>query len=146
MHAWKRDSDGASPHHARVLSFLNESSHSAARVAATERTSQLTYETEYHLYKMISEHLKSHPTTPETPKRLQIQGMPPQKEIIPPAIPRGFKIGTILPLHSPALSGGGVSENMFKDMVCTTFSQLSVPNYSSTSPVNYRGSFETLWR
>lgn len=43
--------------------------------------------------------------------------MPPQKERIPPAIPRGFKIGTILPLHSPALSGGGVSDNMFKDMM-----------------------------
>lgn len=95
---------------------------------------------------MISEHLKSHPTTPETPKRLQIQGMPPQKEIIPPAIPRGFKIGTILPLHSPALSGGGVSENMFKDMVCTTFSQFSVPNYSSTSLLVHRGSFGTMWR
>ncbi|CAK4030118.1 related to signal recognition particle Sec65 [Lecanosticta acicola] len=70
----------------------------------------------YHLYKMISEYLKSHPTTKETPKRLQIQGVPVPKEITAPAIPRGFKIGTILPLHSPALSGGGVFENMFKDM------------------------------
>lgn len=66
---------------------------------------------------MISAYLKTHPTTEQTPQRLQISGMPPQKERIPPAIPRGFKIGTILPLHSPALSGGGVSENMFKDMM-----------------------------
>lgn len=73
--------------------------------------------TEHHLYKMISAYLKEHPTTEQTPQRLQIQGMPPQKERIPPAIPRGFKIGTILPLHSPALSGGGVSDNMFKDMM-----------------------------
>lgn len=26
-------------------------------------------------------------------------------------------MGTILPLHSPAVSGGGVSENIFKDMM-----------------------------
>ncbi len=26
-------------------------------------------------------------------------------------------MGTILPLHSPALSGGGVSENIIKDMM-----------------------------
>lgn len=34
-----------------------------------------------------------------------------------PAIPRGFKMGTILPLHSPARSGGGVSDNFFKEMM-----------------------------
>lgn len=46
------------------------------------------------------------------------------KERIPPSIPRGFKIGTILPLHSPALSGGGVSDNMFKDMMAEMGGQL----------------------
>jgi len=35
----------------------------------------------------------------------------------PPAVPRGWKMNTILPLHSPALSGGGVSENIFKDIM-----------------------------
>lgn len=73
---------------------------------------------------MISAYLKSHPTTEQTPQRLQIQGVPPQKAWIPPAIPRGFKIGTILPLHSPALSGGGVSDNMFKDMMADLGGQL----------------------
>jgi signal recognition particle subunit SRP19 len=77
------------------------------------------------LYKMISSYLKSHPTTTETPKRLQIQGLPTPKEAAPsPAIPRGFKIGQILPLHSPALSGGGVSDNMFKDMMAEMGGQL----------------------
>lgn len=42
--------------------------------------------------------------------------MPKDNKITPPAIPRGSKIGTILPLHSPALSGGGVSENFLKDV------------------------------
>jgi len=78
----------------------------------------------HHLYKMISTYLKQHPTTEDSPQRLQIQGVPPQKEKIPPAIPRGFKIGTILPLHSPALSGGGVSDNMFKDMMAEMGGQL----------------------
>lgn len=50
--------------------------------------------------------------------RLRIAGMPvPEKSIPVPATPRGWKIGTILPLHSPALSGGGVSENIFKEMM-----------------------------
>ena len=50
--------------------------------------------------------------------RLRIAGMPPPKEPIPaPAVPRGWKMGDILPLHSPALSGGGVSENILRDMM-----------------------------
>ena len=41
----------------------------------------------------------------------------PSKPLPPPAVPRGWKINAILPLHSPALSGGGVSENIFKEMM-----------------------------
>lgn len=70
----------------------------------------------HHLYKIISDYLKTHPTTQETPKKLQIQGLPMPKSFTPD-IPRGQKMGSILPPHSPALSGGGVSENMFKDMM-----------------------------
>lgn len=32
-------------------------------------------------------------------------------------MPRGWKVGSILPLHSPAMSGGGVSENFLKEMM-----------------------------
>ena len=57
--------------------------------------------------------------------RLRIQGMPmPKDKIPPPAVPRGFKIGEILPLHSPALSGGGVSENFLQDMMAEMGGQL----------------------
>ena len=50
--------------------------------------------------------------------RFRPQGLPLKDDkYIPPAIPRGFKMGTILPLHSPALSGGGVSDNFLKDMM-----------------------------
>lgn len=52
------------------------------------------------------------------PAKFRLQGMPmPKDKITAPAIPRGSKMGTILPLHSPALSGGGVSENFLKDMM-----------------------------
>lgn len=46
--------------------------------------------------------------------KVRINGLPHQVAP-PPAIPRGWKMGTILPLLSPAITGGGVSENMFKD-------------------------------
>lgn len=73
----------------------------------------------HHLYTLISAYLQSHPTTEESPLNLRLQGLPPPKDgkAPQPAIPRGFKMGNILPLHSPALSGGGVSDNFFKDMM-----------------------------
>jgi signal recognition particle subunit SRP19 len=73
----------------------------------------------HHLYPKIAEYLRAHPVTDSSPLRLRLQGLPMPKDNVPPkpAIPRGVKMGSILPLHSPALSGGGVSENFFKDMM-----------------------------
>ncbi|KAL8764847.1 MAG: hypothetical protein Q9209_007858 [Squamulea sp. 1 TL-2023] len=74
----------------------------------------------HHLYHHISTYLLSHPTTTNSPLRLRVHGMPPpdpSKPIPPPAVPRGWHINSILPLHSPALSGGGVSDNILKDMM-----------------------------
>lgn len=70
-----------------------------------------------HLYILVSQYLQAHPTTKESPLKLRIQGIPTPEKLEPPAVPRGWKINEILPLHSPALSGGGVSENAFKDMM-----------------------------
>lgn len=73
---------------------------------------------EHYLNKLISAYLQSHPTTPDSPLKLRITGLPvPKENLQPPAVPRGFKMGTILPLHSPAMSGGGVSDNFLKDMM-----------------------------
>jgi signal recognition particle subunit SRP19 len=69
-----------------------------------------------HLYNRVSEYLQEHPTTESSPLKFKVPGLPNPK-VVPPAVPRGWKIGTILPSHSPAVSGGGVSENMFKDMM-----------------------------
>ena len=75
--------------------------------------------TEHHLYILVAKYLKANPTTQNTPMRreMHITGMPMPDKPIPPAVPRGWKMGSILPIHSPALSGGGVSENMFKEMM-----------------------------
>lgn len=41
----------------------------------------------------------------------------PDKPPPPPAVPRGWKINEILPLHSAAVTGGGVSEDLLKEMM-----------------------------
>jgi signal recognition particle subunit SRP19 len=80
----------------------------------------------HYLYKLIAEHLKAHPATEETPLKFRMVGLPvPKDGMVPkPAVPRGFKIGEILPLHSPALSGGGVSDNYLKDIMSEMGGQL----------------------
>ncbi|EER37929.1 signal recognition particle protein [Histoplasma capsulatum H143] len=71
---------------------------------------------QHHLYIKVAQYLREHPTTEESPFRLRIRGLSvPEKPIPPPAAPRGWKLGTILPFHSPALTGGGVSDNPFKE-------------------------------
>ncbi|KAL2036463.1 hypothetical protein N7G274_010831 [Stereocaulon virgatum] len=98
--------DWANPGRVRVL------------VKESGRARSSKVKNKHHLYTLISAHLKAHPTTPEMPLRLRIQGMPPPTgPAPPPAVPRGWKMGDILPLHSPALSGGGVSENILKDVM-----------------------------
>ena len=71
----------------------------------------------HHLYILIAQYLKEHPTQKNTPFRLPIAGMPMPKEMPEPAIPKGWKMNKILPLHSPALTGGGVSDNFLQDMM-----------------------------
>jgi signal recognition particle subunit SRP19 len=75
---------------------------------------------EHHLYTLISKHLIANPTTVESATRVRVPGLPPpdpNKEYPTPAIPKGWKMATILPYYSPGLTGGGVSENFLKDMM-----------------------------
>ncbi|GAM35295.1 signal recognition particle 19 kDa protein [Talaromyces pinophilus] len=70
----------------------------------------------HHLQTLVAQFLQAHPTDEKSPFRLRIHGLPmPDKLPDAPAAPRGWKIGKILPIHSPAYSGGGVSDNPFKD-------------------------------
>ena len=66
------------------------------------------------------DYLRRHPTTEESARRLRIPHMPspgPNEPYPKPAIPKGWKMGSILPLHSPALGGGGFTEDTLKKMM-----------------------------
>lgn len=77
----------------------------------------------HQLYILIAQHLRNNPTTEKTSAALwdRIPGGPPPpdraKAYPRPAVPRGWKMGELLPYYSPAMTGGGVSENLFKDMM-----------------------------
>ncbi|CAF9914414.1 MAG: hypothetical protein GOMPHAMPRED_008155 [Gomphillus americanus] len=69
----------------------------------------------HHLYILVAKYLQSHPTTEQTPLRLP--SVPGEKVEPKPApnIPRGWKINAILPMHSPAVKGSGVTDNPLKE-------------------------------
>ncbi|KAK3683925.1 signal recognition particle, SRP19 subunit [Podospora appendiculata] len=78
----------------------------------------------HHLYVLVAQHLQQHPTTDAAPAlRVVVRGAPPPPQLEPgqkwprPAVPRGWKMGELLPYYSPAMTGGGVSENFLKDMM-----------------------------
>lgn len=54
--------------------------------------------------------------------------MPEKLPAAPPA-PRGWKIGKILPIHSPAYSGGGVSDNPFKEAMAEMQNMQGMPGF-----------------
>ncbi|KAI9783092.1 MAG: signal recognition particle subunit [Geoglossum umbratile] len=110
--------DWANPGRVRVL-IKQDGKAVNSQVKNTSLT-PMSPQTEHHLYTLVSKHLLANPTTPASPLRLKLPNVPmpdPSKPIPLVAIPRGWKMGTILPIHSPALSGGGVSENFFKEMM-----------------------------
>jgi len=81
----------------------------------------------HHLYTLITTHLQANPTTEATAMQPRIGGIPPpdpSKPLVRPAVPQGWKMGEILPYYSAALSGGGVSENFFKDMMAEMQGQI----------------------
>ncbi|KAK2020801.1 hypothetical protein LX32DRAFT_647048 [Colletotrichum zoysiae] len=75
----------------------------------------------HHLFVLVARHLQANPTTEQSAAlRARVQGAPapdPSKPWPRPAVPRGWKMGELLPYISPAMTGGGVSENLFKDMM-----------------------------
>ncbi|KAK1826323.1 signal recognition particle SEC65 subunit [Podospora conica] len=76
----------------------------------------------HHLYVLVARWLVAHPTTEGSASlRVVVRGAPPPPEDggkwPRPAVPRGWKVGELLPYYSPAMTGGGVSENFLKDMM-----------------------------
>ena len=75
----------------------------------------------HHLYLLIAQHLRENPTTEKSAGlRMRIGGQiqPPEDEPYPkPAVPRGWKMNEFVPYLSSAMTGGGVSENLFGDIM-----------------------------
>ncbi|OAA59452.1 signal recognition particle protein Sec65 [Cordyceps fumosorosea ARSEF 2679] len=75
----------------------------------------------HHLYLLVAQHLRENPTTERSAGlRVRMGGQihPPEDKPYPkPAAPRGWRINEYLPYMSAAMTGGGVSENLFKDIM-----------------------------
>ncbi|KAI0472282.1 signal recognition particle, SRP19 subunit [Xylaria cf. heliscus] len=84
----------------------------------------------HHLYVVVAKYLQEHPATDDAPALRQgMRGMglaslggsadvyADGKPWPRPAVPRAWKMGDLLPAYSAAMTGGGVSENAFKDMM-----------------------------
>ncbi len=77
----------------------------------------------HHLYRLVAAHLAAHPLTGDDSPLLHetLAGGPPAPPLGQPyprpAVPRGWQLNEFLPYYSPAMTGGGVSENLFKDMM-----------------------------
>ncbi|CAG8961154.1 hypothetical protein HYFRA_00002697 [Hymenoscyphus fraxineus] len=91
----------------------------------------------HHLYILISQYLKANPTTEAAAIRVRVPGVPvpdAKKPYPKPAIPKGRTMGDILPYYSPALSGGGISDNFFKDMMAEMQSVGGMPGGGGMPP------------
>ncbi|KAI1118046.1 signal recognition particle, SRP19 subunit [Nemania sp. NC0429] len=110
------------------------------RVALKEaRARSHPIKNKHHLYLAVAQYLVAHPTTDDSPALRQgLRGMSlaniggvgnggggsgggdlyaDGKPWPRPAVPRGWKVSELLPAYSAAMTGGGVSENAFKDMM-----------------------------
>jgi signal recognition particle subunit SRP19 len=67
---------------------------------------------------------------------VKMPGAPPPDLTKPypaPAVPKGWKMGSILPYYSPGLTGGGVSENSLQEMMKEMQGQIpGMPNMAAT--------------
>ncbi|KAI1453805.1 signal recognition particle, SRP19 subunit [Annulohypoxylon moriforme] len=111
--------DWANPGRVRVK--LSSSTKSASK-SANQNPYAAQVKNKHHLYILVAQHLQAHPTTDASDalRRVRVPGLnaPDDDEPWPrPAVPRGWKMGDLLPAYSAAMTGGGVSENAFKDMM-----------------------------
>lgn len=85
----------------------------------------------HHLIRLVAQFLQKHPTTDHCASlKMRVPGIPlpdPQKPWPRPAVPRGWKMGELVPHWSPAFTGGGVNENMIRDMMQEVAGQGGIP-------------------
>ncbi|GAB0133821.1 hypothetical protein EsDP_00002215 [Epichloe bromicola] len=108
--------DWANPGRVKVGLKATSTSTSAGGVQV-----QVRVRNKHHLYVLVAKHLRENPTTEDSPGlrvRMGGQVQPPEGKPYPrPAVPRGWKMGEYVPYLSPAMTGGGVSENLLRDMM-----------------------------
>lgn len=76
-----------------------------------------------HLFRALAEYMQQHPTTKDTPfespvfeQMQRAQGYRGERFCEPLAVPRGWKINEVLPVISPAITGGKAGEEMMEQM------------------------------
>lgn len=87
------------------------------RVSLQAEAGGKSFKTKRALYLAMSTYLQSHPATPKTPLKVRIAGITADEPPPAPDVPKGWKMNSILPIHSPALTGGGVSDNLMRDLM-----------------------------
>lgn len=92
------------------------------KVQLKEGTGGSGVKNKHQLYILIAQHLRNNPTTEKSAALWdRLPHGPPAPDRSKPypkaAVPRGWKMGELLPYYSAAMTGGGVSENLFKDMM-----------------------------
>ncbi|KAI1124167.1 signal recognition particle, SRP19 subunit [Nemania abortiva] len=101
------------------------------RVALKEaRARSHPIKNKHHLYIAVAKYLREHPTTDDSPslrqgmRGLGLASLGGANDVYAdgkpwprPAVPKGWKMAELLPAYSAAMTGGGVSENAFKDMM-----------------------------
>ncbi|KAI9690261.1 MAG: signal recognition particle subunit [Bathelium mastoideum] len=105
--------DWANPGRVRVLLKRPDESWAGGK-------GRMGVQNKHHLYGLVARYLAAHPTTAEAPLRVRVPGLPVRDEGKAPegvGRPRGWKVGEVLPMHSAAVSGGGVSDNLLRDMM-----------------------------
>ncbi|KAI0392451.1 signal recognition particle, SRP19 subunit [Xylariaceae sp. FL0594] len=118
--------DWANPGRVRVLL---KSSSSSPHTPYSSQAQNI--KNKHHLYILVARYLAEHPTTESSPSLRTGIGLgagtgmggdllysaDASKPWPRPAVPKGWKINDLLPAFSAAMTGGGVSENAFKDMM-----------------------------
>ncbi|KAF5100420.1 hypothetical protein D0Z00_001279 [Geotrichum galactomycetum] len=76
-----------------------------------------------HLLLLVAQYLREHPTTPDTPFQSMVfeqmkkaPGYNGEKHAEPLAVPRGWQLNSILPVMSPAITGGKAPEQLMEQM------------------------------
>lgn len=82
---------------------------------AAHKPTHRTVRTKGALLNGVAQYLRRNPTTEDDPFKVPVPGM--GRESKRAAIPKGATVNEIVPLHSPAMGGGGVNSDQLQSMM-----------------------------